>query len=119
MSANTFFPTNFFMLLVIKAAGKHLALMAHSSHSRELEPDIAQLAVKRVIDAGSVIGADGFGWATLKKNHIKIPQFGNVVIEDDVWIGSQSVILPGTFLKKGCVVSVSYTHLTLPTILLV
>lgn len=39
----------------VKAAGKHLALMAHSSHSRELEPDIAQLAVKRVIDAGAVI----------------------------------------------------------------
>ena len=29
----------------------------------------------------------------------------SVIIEDDVWIGSQSVILPGTFLKKGCVVS--------------
>ena len=29
----------------VKAAGKHLAIMAHSSHSRELEPDIAQLAV--------------------------------------------------------------------------
>ena len=39
----------------VKAAGKHLAIMAHSSHSRELEPDIAQLAVKRLIDAGAVI----------------------------------------------------------------
>ncbi|MAD22637.1 MAG: lysine 2,3-aminomutase [Verrucomicrobiales bacterium] len=39
----------------VKAAGKHLAIMAHSSHSRELEPDIAQLAVKRVIGAGAVI----------------------------------------------------------------
>ena len=39
----------------VKAAGKHLAIMAHSSHTRELEPDIAQLAVKRVIDAGAVI----------------------------------------------------------------
>ena len=39
----------------VKAAGKHLALMAHSSHSRELEPDIAQLAVKRILDAGAVI----------------------------------------------------------------
>ena len=46
-----------FMRLIgeVKAAGKHLALMAHSSHSRELEPDIAQLAVKRVLDAGAVI----------------------------------------------------------------
>ena len=39
----------------VKAAGKHLAIMAHSSHSRELEPDIAQLAVKRILDAGAVI----------------------------------------------------------------
>ena len=46
-----------FMRLIgeVKAAGKHLALMAHSSHSRELEPDIAQLAVKRILDAGAVI----------------------------------------------------------------
>lgn len=49
------------------------------------------------IDAGSVIGADGFGWATLKKNHIKIPQIGNVVIEDDVWIGSNCCIDRATF----------------------
>ncbi|MBC8243470.1 MAG: lysine 2,3-aminomutase [Verrucomicrobia bacterium] len=39
----------------VKAAGKHFALMAHSSHSRELEPDVAQLAVKRILDAGAVI----------------------------------------------------------------
>ena len=46
-----------FMRLIgeVNAAGKHLALMAHSSHSRELEPDIAQLAVKRLLDAGAVI----------------------------------------------------------------
>lgn len=46
-----------FMRLIgeVKAAGKHIALMAHSSHSRELEPDIAQLAVKRLLDAGAVI----------------------------------------------------------------
>ena len=46
-----------FMRLIgeVKASGKHLALMAHSSHSRELEPDIAQLAVKRLLDAGAVI----------------------------------------------------------------
>ncbi len=29
----------------------------------------------------------------------------SVVIEDDVWIGSQSVILPGSYIKKGCIVS--------------
>ena len=49
------------------------------------------------IDAGSVIGADGFGWATLKNNQIKIPQIGNVIIEDDVWIGSNCCIDRATF----------------------
>ena len=39
----------------IRAAGKHFALMAHSSHSRELEPKVAQHAVERVLNAGAVI----------------------------------------------------------------
>ena len=34
-----------------------------------------------------------------------------VVIEDDVWVGANSVILPGVTLGKHCVVAVSYTHL--------
>lgn len=32
-------------------------------------------------------------------------KYYSVIIENDVWIGSQSVILPGTFIKTGCVVS--------------
>jgi len=39
----------------VKAAGKHFALMAHSSHSRELEPPMAKRAVERVLNAGAVI----------------------------------------------------------------
>ena len=39
----------------VRAAGKHFALMAHSSHSRELEPKVAQYAVERVLNAGAVI----------------------------------------------------------------
>ena len=39
----------------VRAAGKHFALMAHSSHSRELEPKVAQHAVERVLNAGAVI----------------------------------------------------------------
>ena len=30
---------------------------------------------------------------------------GHVTIENDVWIGSQSVILPGSYIKKGCIIS--------------
>ena len=39
----------------VKEAGKHFALMAHSSHSRELEPEVARRAVCRVLNAGAVI----------------------------------------------------------------
>ncbi|HEX8523629.1 MAG TPA: UDP-3-O-(3-hydroxymyristoyl)glucosamine N-acyltransferase [Tepidisphaeraceae bacterium] len=41
-----------------------------------------------IIHAASVIGADGYGFATHKGEHHKIPQIGNVVIEDDVEVGS-------------------------------
>lgn len=41
-----------------------------------------------VIHANSSIGPDGFGYATHGGVHHKIPQIGNVVIEDDVEIGS-------------------------------
>jgi len=44
------------------------------------------------IHAGSVIGADGFGYAQGPEGHVKIPQTGIVVIEDDVEIGANSTI---------------------------
>src|SRR5665811_529621 len=39
-----------------------------------------------------------------------------VLIEDDVWVGSGAIILRGVTLGRGSI-AVSYTHLTLPTIL--
>jgi KamA family protein len=39
----------------VRRAGKHLALMAHYSHPRELDTPIAQEAVRRVRDAGAVV----------------------------------------------------------------
>ena len=43
----------------IQAAGKHLALMAHYNHWRELEPAIAREAIRRVRDTGAQIRAQG------------------------------------------------------------
>ncbi|WP_035586705.1 UDP-3-O-(3-hydroxymyristoyl)glucosamine N-acyltransferase [Hippea jasoniae] len=59
-----------------------------------------------IIHAGSVIGSDGFGYAkTQEGRHLKIPQIGNVVIEDDVEIGANVTIdraaLESTIIKKG------------------
>ena len=44
------------------------------------------------LHANTVIGSDGFGYATHKGRHEKIPQSGIVVLEDDVEIGSCCVI---------------------------
>ena len=58
------------------------------------------------IHAGSVIGADGFGFAPQSDGSFKkIPQMGNVVIEDFVEVGSNSTIdratIGSTLIKKG------------------
>jgi UDP-3-O-[3-hydroxymyristoyl] glucosamine N-acyltransferase len=41
-----------------------------------------------VVHAGSMIGSDGFGYRWDGQKHVKIPQIGQVIIEDDVEIGS-------------------------------
>lgn len=50
-----------------------------------------------IIHAGSVIGADGFGFVLEGGRHLKVPQLGNVVIEDDVEIGANCTIDRATF----------------------
>ncbi len=46
-----------------------------------------------IIHAGAVIGADGFGFAPVAdSNYMKIPQIGNVVLEDNVEIGANTCV---------------------------
>ena len=59
-----------------------------------------------IIHPGAVIGADGFGYQKDEKGvYHKVPQIGNVVIEDDVEIGANTTIdraaLGSTIIKKG------------------
>ena len=59
-----------------------------------------------IIHSGSVIGSDGFGFATTNSGeHIKIYQNGNVIIEDDVEIGSNTsvdrAVFNSTIIRKG------------------
>jgi UDP-3-O-[3-hydroxymyristoyl] glucosamine N-acyltransferase len=59
-----------------------------------------------VLHAGVVIGADGFGFVPDENGVFsKVPQIGNVIIEDRVEIGSNSTIdratLGSTFIRKG------------------
>ncbi len=59
-----------------------------------------------IIHAGAVIGADGFGFApTDDGSYQKIPQLGNVILEDDVEIGANTTIdcstMGSTIIRKG------------------
>lgn len=58
------------------------------------------------IHAGTIIGSDGFGFAPQSENEfMKIPQIGNVVIEDHVEIGANVTIdratMGSTVIRKG------------------
>ncbi|MDD2904147.1 MAG: UDP-3-O-(3-hydroxymyristoyl)glucosamine N-acyltransferase [Syntrophales bacterium] len=50
------------------------------------------LGERVIIHSGTVIGADGFGFVPGKEGHLKIPQLGIVVIEDDVEVGANCTI---------------------------
>jgi len=52
-----------------------------------------------IIHGNAVIGADGFGFSTVKGVHHKIPQIGTVEIEDDVEIGAGCTIDRARFDK--------------------
>jgi len=58
--------------------------------------DGCKLGNRIIINANSTIGEDGFGYASYKGVHHKIPQIGGVVIEDDVEIGACCGIERGT-----------------------
>ncbi|QLQ31189.1 MAG: UDP-3-O-(3-hydroxymyristoyl)glucosamine N-acyltransferase [Candidatus Thiothrix singaporensis] len=51
-----------------------------------------EIGKRCIIHAGAVLGADGFGFAPDGKSWFKIPQVGNVVVGNDVEIGSNTCI---------------------------
>src|SRR2546425_1732287 len=57
----------------------------------------SSLGARVIVHAGSVIGSDGFGYAEQGGARAKIPQVGNVVVEDDVEIGACVTIDRATF----------------------
>ncbi len=58
-----------------------------------------------ILHAGSVVGADGFGFAPTSDGYDKIPQIGIVTIEDNVEIGANTCIdrstMGSTIIRKG------------------
>jgi UDP-3-O-[3-hydroxymyristoyl] glucosamine N-acyltransferase len=64
------------------------------------------LGERCIIHAGTVIGSDGFGFAPQSDNeYMKIPQLGNVILEDNVEIGANVTIdratMGSTIIRKG------------------
>jgi UDP-3-O-[3-hydroxymyristoyl] glucosamine N-acyltransferase len=59
-----------------------------------------------IIHSGTIIGGDGFGFAPMQDGtYKKIPQLGNVIIEDNVEIGTNTTIdratMGSTIIRKG------------------
>ncbi len=59
--------------------------------------EYCEIGVRCILHAGACIGSDGFGFAPLGGQWLKIPQTGTVCIGDDVEIGSNSCVDRATF----------------------
>src|SRR5665648_822537 len=78
------------------AAGSVVAYRVHIGRGCYIGPNVSlthALVGNRVtIHAGVAIGQDGFGFAMGKAGHLKVPQIGRVIVQDDVEIGANSTI---------------------------
>ncbi|MBM3516486.1 MAG: UDP-3-O-(3-hydroxymyristoyl)glucosamine N-acyltransferase [Alphaproteobacteria bacterium] len=58
-----------------------------------------------ILHPGVRVGQDGFGFAPDRERHVKVPQIGRVIIEDDVEIGANSTVDrgagPDTVIGRG------------------
>jgi len=67
-----------------------------------------------ILHAGAVIGVDGFGFVQDDGRHVKIPQIGSVIIEDDVEIYANTCVARGaignTIIKRGTKID-NLTHI--------
>ena len=63
-------------------------------HPNSVVRDGCILGDRVILQSGAVIGSDGFGYDTDPKTgrHVKIPQIGIVVLEDDVEIGANTTV---------------------------
>ena len=66
-------------------------------HPQVVIYDDTEIGDNVVIHAGTVIGADGFGYKNRNDQHIKVPHVGNVIIGDNVEIGANTCIDRGAF----------------------
>ncbi len=74
-------------------------------HSRVSVREMCVIGNRVIIQDGAVVGSDGFGFAPGEEGYSKIPQVGNVILEDDVEIGANTTIdratLGKTVVRRG------------------
>ena len=75
-------------------------------HSQVTLREEVRLGDRVILHSGVVIGSDGFGYIQAEDgSHVKIPQIGGVLIEDDVEMGANTTVdraaLGNTVIKKG------------------
>lgn len=78
---------------VVLHAGVHIDDQVSIGNDSELFANVVirqriTIGCRVTINAGSVLGTDGFGYRWDGSAHVKVPQIGTVVVEDDVEIGS-------------------------------
>lgn len=78
-------------------AGAYLGDDVSVGESAWIHPRVSLLQGSRlgdrvVLHAGCVIGSEGFGWAESEGRAKRIPQIGNVVLDDDVEIGANTCV---------------------------
>ena len=83
--------------------GAHCVIGRHSSLGKEclLYPHVVTyentvIGDRVIVHSGVRLGSDGFGFTSVDDVHLKIPQVGRCVIEDDVEIGANTTIDRGS-----------------------
>ena len=66
--------------------GRDCSIAPHVSVTHSLLGD------RVVLHAGARVGQDGFGYAMGPRGHLKLPQVGRVILQDDVDIGANTTI---------------------------
>ncbi len=78
------------------AAGTVIGYRVHIGRDCFIGPNAtvthALVGNRVIIHAGASIGQDGFGFAMGKAGHLKVPQIGRVIIQDDVEIGANTTV---------------------------
>lgn len=73
--------------------GRHVKVGTSTRlHANVTVYDECEIGMNCILHSGSVIGADGFGFANEKGIWVKIPQVGRVLIADDVEIGANTTV---------------------------